>query len=158
VSDRDERGTSERPSDPRREAGSALVELTWLGVLLLIPLVWIVVSVFEVQRGAFATAGASRAAARAFSLAEDDAEGRQRAQAAARRVMVDQGIEDADPDVVVSCAPAGDCHAGGAVITVRVASSVPLPLLPDFFDEDRSSIALTSTHTVPIGRYQEGGP
>ena len=139
------------------EDGSALVELTWLGVLLLIPLVWIVVSVFEVQRGAFATAGASRAAARAFSLAEDDVEGGQRARAAARRVMVDQGIEDADPSVLVSCVPAGDCHAGGAVITVRVDSAVALPLLPDFFDEKRSSFALSSTHTVPIGRYQESG-
>ena len=101
------------------EDGSALVELTWLGVLLLIPLVWIVVSVFEVQ--------------------------------------VDQGIEDADPSVLVSCVPAGDCHAGGAVITVRVDSAVALPLLPDFFDEKRSSFALSSTHTVPIGRYQESG-
>lgn len=142
----------------RGEHGSALVELTWLGVLLLIPLVWIVVSVFEVQRGAFATAGASRAAARAFALAADDAEGRQRARSVARRVMVDQGIEDADPSVVVACVPAGDCHAGGAVITVRVSSAVALPLLPGFFGDQRSSFALTSTHTVPIGRYQEGGP
>ena len=39
----------------RGERGSALVELTWLGILLLVPLIWIVLSVFEVQRGAFAT-------------------------------------------------------------------------------------------------------
>jgi len=137
------------------EAGSALVELTWLGVLLLIPLVWIVVSVFEVQRGAFATAGAARSAARAFALAPDDAEGRQLAAAAARRVMVDQGLEGAAPAVTVSCSPAGDCHSGGALITVRVGSSVQLPLLPALFGDQHSSFALTSTHTVPIGRYQE---
>ena len=139
------------------EGGSALVELTWLAVLLLVPLVWVVVSVFEVQRGAFATAGASRAAARAFSLAEDDEPGRRWAIAAARRVLVDQGIEDPDSSGVVSCVPAGDCHQAGAVITVRVSSSVSLPLLPDFFDERRSSFALTATHTVPIGRYTEAG-
>ena len=137
------------------QRGSALVELTWLGVLLLVPLVWIVVSVFEVQRGAFATAGAARSAARAFTLAADDVEGRRRASAAARRVMVDQGIEGADPDVTVSCVPAGDCHSGGAVITVRVGSSVHLPLLPSLFGDQHSGFALTSTHTVPIGRYQE---
>ena len=141
----------------RGERGSALVELTWLGVLLLIPLVWILVSVFAVQRGAFATAGASRAAARAFSLAEDDVVGRQRAAAAAHRVMVDQGMEDPNSTVVISCVPAGDCHQGGALITVRVSSSVSLPLLPDFFDEQRSGFSLTSTHTVPIGRYQDAG-
>ena len=139
----------------RDEAGSALVELTWLGVLLLIPLVWIVVSVFEVQRGAFATAGAARSAARAFALAPDDVEGRRQAAAAARRVMVDQGLEGAAPTVIVSCAPAGDCHSGGALITVLVGSSVRLPLLPALFGDQQSSFALTSTHTVPIGRYQE---
>ena len=37
-----------------------LVELTWLGILLLVPLVWIVLSVFEVQRGAFARHRARR--------------------------------------------------------------------------------------------------
>ncbi len=49
----------------RGEDGSALVELVWLGILLLVPLLWIVVSVFEVQRGAFAVSGAARAAGRA---------------------------------------------------------------------------------------------
>ena len=33
------------------ERGSALVELTWLGILLLVPMLWIVLRVFEVQRG-----------------------------------------------------------------------------------------------------------
>ena len=144
-----------RPHDEGDERGSALIELTWLGVLLLIPMVWIVVSVFEVQRGAFATAGAARSAARAFALAPDDAAGRERATAAARRVMVDQGIEEASPAVEVSCSPTGDCHSGGALITVRVISGVHLPWLPTFFGEQRSTFALTSTHTVPIGRYQE---
>ena len=37
----------------RAERGSALVEVVWLGVLLLLPMLWIVLSVFEVQRGAF---------------------------------------------------------------------------------------------------------
>lgn len=142
---------------PRDEAGSALVELTWLGVLLLIPLVYVVVSVFEVQRGAFATAGASRSAARAFALAPDDATGRRQARAAAVRVLRDQGIVGASPSVVVSCTSIGDCHSGGAVITVLVTSHVELPLLPAFLEQERSGFELTSTHTVPIGRYQEAG-
>lgn len=139
----------------RDEQGSAIVELVWLGVLLLVPLVYIVVCVFEVQRGAFATAGASRAAARAFALAPDDAVGTQRARLAAGRVLADQGIRDAEPGVEISCRTEGACHSGGSVITVRVSYTAPLPLLPAFFDEDRSGIPVTSTHTVPIGQYQE---
>ena len=60
----------------RDERGSALVELTWLGVLLLIPMLWIVLSVFQVQQGAFGVSGAARAAGRAYALAPNDALGR----------------------------------------------------------------------------------
>ena len=56
----------------RTESGSAVVEVVWLGILLLIPMVWIVLSVFEVQRGAFGVTAAARAAGRAYALAPDD--------------------------------------------------------------------------------------
>ena len=45
----------------RDERGSALVELSWLGILLVLPMLWIVMSVFEVQRGAFGVSAAARA-------------------------------------------------------------------------------------------------
>ena len=56
------------------------------------PLLWIVLSVFEVQRGAFAVSGAARAAGRAYALAPSDAVGRARAEAAARQALADQGV------------------------------------------------------------------
>ena len=59
--------TRTRLSARRDEQGSALVELTWLAIILLVPLVWIVISVFEVQQGAFATSAAARAAGRAYA-------------------------------------------------------------------------------------------
>jgi Flp pilus assembly protein TadG len=139
----------------RDEKGSALVELTWLGVLLLVPLLWIVVTVFEVQRGAFAVNGAARAAGRAYALAPDDAEGRARAEAAARQALADQGVDE-PVDVRITCTPyPADCHSGTSVITVRVASRVDLPLLPGFLGGGAPSFALDATHTVPIGQFQE---
>ena len=140
----------------RDERGSALVELTWLGILLLIPLLWIVVSVFQVQRGAFAVSGAARAAGRAYALAPTDAEGRARAEAAARQALDDQGVHDAPIEVRISCTPyPADCHSGTSIITVRVASRVDLPLMPDFLGAGAPSFALDATHTVPIGQFQE---
>lgn len=139
----------------RGEDGSALVELVWLGVLLLVPVLWIVVTVFDVQRGAFAVNGAARAAGRAYALAPTDAEGRARAEAAARQALADQGVDE-PVDVRITCSPyPRDCHSGTSVITVRVASRVDLPLLPDFLGGDAPSIALDATHTVPIGQFQE---
>ncbi|GAB3201493.1 hypothetical protein GCM10027062_23910 [Nocardioides hungaricus] len=146
---------SRRRTRRRDEAGSALIELTWLGILLLVPLLWIVVSVFQVQNGAFAVSGAARAAGRAYALAPSDAEGRARAEAAARQALADQGVDE-PVDVRITCSPyPRDCHSGTSVVTVRVASRVDLPLLPDFLGGGAPSFALDATHTVPIGQFQE---
>lgn len=140
----------------RGDQGSATVELVWLGILLLVPLLWIVLSVFEVQRGAFGVSAAARAAARAYALAPDDASGHQRAEAVAAQALADQGLADAPLEVTVSCTPhPSDCHSGTSVITVRITSSVVLPLLPDALGGGQPRFALDASHTVPIGRYQE---
>jgi len=154
-----EPGERQRPALECRdkgERGSALVELTWLGILLLVPMLWIVVSVFQVQQGAFGVSSAARAAGRAYALAPNDAVGRARAEAAAREALADQGLGGAPLTVTVSCTPyPHDCHQGTSVVTVRVASRVDLPLLPAVLGGQAPSFALDASHTVPIGQYQE---
>ncbi len=138
------------------ERGSALVELSWLGILLILPMLWIVMSVFEVQRGAFGVSAAARAAARAYALAPDDETGVVRAREAARVALDDQGVRGVTPDVRVSCTPyPGDCHQGTSVITVSVHSRVILPLMPSALGGNRPSFALEASQTVPIGQFQE---
>lgn len=140
------------------QRGSAIVELVWLGILLLVPLLWIVLSVADVQRGAFGVTAAARAAGRAYALAPDDTSGQRAAEQVARRALADQGLDDAPLRVTVTCTPyPHDCHAGTSVITVRVRSSVKLPLLPDVLGGGAPRFALAASHTVPIGRYQEVG-
>ena len=138
------------------QRGSALVELSWLGILLILPMLWIVMSVFEVQRGAFGVSAAARAAARAYALAPDDATGVVRAREAARVALDDQGQHGVTPEVRVSCTPyPDDCHQGTSVITVAVHSRVVLPLMPSALGGNRPSFALDATQTVPIGQFQE---
>ena len=142
---------------PRRtESGSALVELTWLGILLLVPMLWIVLAVFEVQRGAFGVSASARSAGRAFVLAPDDVTGRQQARTAAKLALADQGLQDAGWQLEVTCGHRPDCHAGGAVITVTVRTKVTVPFVPDFMG-GVATFALEAEHTVPIGQYQEPG-
>ncbi|NYI46310.1 Flp pilus assembly protein TadG [Nocardioides aromaticivorans] len=145
-------------SRPRRrdERGSGLVEVVWMGVLLLLPLLWIVVSVSEVQRGSFGVSGAARAAARAYALAPNDVAGEKRAVAVARLALADQGLTDVPVHVRVTCTPyPRNCHSGTSVITVRVESSVELPLMPDVLGGGAPSFRLSAEQTVPIGRYRE---
>ena len=140
----------------RGQRGSALVEMSWLGILLVLPVLWIVMSVFEVQRGAFGVSSAARAAARAYALAPDDASGLVRARTAARVALDDQGVRDVTPDVWVTCTPyPTDCHQGTSVITVLVHSRVVLPMMPSALGSNRPSFALNATQTVPIGQFQE---
>jgi Flp pilus assembly protein TadG len=143
----------------RDDTGSALVELSWLAIILLVPLIWIVISVFEVQQGAFATSAAARAAGRAYALAPDDATGEARARAVVQQVMADQGTPGQAARVEVSCSAPGDsCHVGTAVITVRVDSGVDLPFFPSILGRGAASFSLDASHTVPIGQYVESAP
>ncbi len=140
----------------RDESGSALVEFSWLAIILLVPLIWIVMSVFEVQQGAFATSAAARAAGRAYALAPDDATGEARARAVVAQVLADQGTPDQRARVEITCdAPAASCHVGTSVITVRVDSGVDLPFFPAILGRGAASFSLDATHTVPIGQYVE---
>jgi hypothetical protein len=133
-----------------------VVELSWLGILLILPMLWIVMSVFEVQRGAFGVSAAARAAARAYALAPDDSTGLVRAREAARVALADQGLHDVTPEVDVSCSPyPRNCHQGTSVITVSVHSRVVLPLMPTALGGNRPSFALDASQTVPIGQFQE---
>lgn len=138
------------------QRGSGLVEIVWMSIVLLLPLLWVVLSVFEVQRGSFGVSGAARSAARAYALAPNDPVGEIRAAAVARQALADQGLTDVPLRVTVTCTPfPRDCHSGTSVITVRVDSSVTLPLLPDVLGSGAPTFWLSADHSVPIGRYQE---
>lgn len=139
----------------RSDRGNAIVEVTWLGILLLMPLLWIVLSVFQVQKGAFAISAAARAAGRAYALAPDGPTGDRRAQAVADQALADQHVESG-VEVRVTCTPnPHDCHAPSSVITVHVQSHVDLPWLPLVLGGDAPTFALSADNTVPIGQFRE---
>ena len=139
----------------REERGSALIEVTWLAILLLVPLVYLLISVFDVQRGAFGVSAASRAAGRAYALADTDAEGRSQARSAARTALADQGF-DGGFDLDISCTPLPrSCLSPGSVITVVVRTQVDLPLAPAALGGGAPTFRVDSTHRVPYGTYVE---
>jgi Flp pilus assembly protein TadG len=137
------------------EHGSALVEFSWLAILLLVPLLWGVLAVFEVQRAAFGVTAAARAAGRAYVLAPSDGAGQRQARAVASQVLADHGIGSQQFSVLVKCESAtAGCHSGGAVVQVRVESSVAVPWVPVIGGRE-PAVALAATHVLPIGEFQE---
>jgi Flp pilus assembly protein TadG len=141
--------------DSRSEAGSALVEVTWLAILLLVPLVYVLLAVFEVQRAAFAATAAARAAGRAYVMAPTLAEAEGRARTAGAVALSDQGVDDGRTTMTLGCRPAGGCLTPGSVVHVVVSAQVPLPLLPPVFGDQPPSIRVEAEHTVPYGTFRE---
>jgi hypothetical protein len=119
------------------EDGSAAVEVLVLGVLLLVPLVYLVLTVAALQGAAFAAEGAARQVARSIALAATDAQGRRAADTAAVVALADWHVAPAAADVEVRCLPdPGDCATARGTVDVRVRVSAALPLLPPALDVD----------------------
>jgi hypothetical protein len=138
------------------ERGSALVEFVWLGFLLLVPLVYVLLTVFAAQSAAFGSDAASRAAGRAFMLAPDQQSAVVAAEGAARVALADQGIDAVRMRLHISCAPDPDrCLSSGSTVTVEVIVQQPLPFVPLALGGNAPSIRLTSTHVEPYGTFRE---
>ncbi len=133
--------------------GTATIEFIWLSILLLVPLLYVLVAVFDTQRAAFGTSAASRAAARAFLQAPDVATGERRARSAALLAMTDQGVDGAT--VRIACLPtSADCLSPGSSVRVFVQATQRLPLTPSVLGENIGAITVDSTHTQPYGTYR----
>jgi len=140
----------------RSEKGTALIEVTWLSILLLIPLLYILLAVFEVQRSAFAVSAAARSAGRAYATAPDEASAMDRASAAADVALTDQHLELGRTSLTVNCAPdPRNCLAPGSVISVEVTHPVALPLMPSALGGNTPSIRVEGAHSVPYGTFRE---
>lgn len=137
----------------REDDGNALVEFTYLAVLLMVPLVYLLTTVFQVQRAAFGVTEAARQAGRAYVTADSDAQGRVRAQEAADLAMSDQipGFGRAQLSF-----PTSDFRAGGTV-TVNVRHEVVLPVLGGIFDRVRPRIPVDATHVEVVDRFRDLG-
>lgn len=140
----------------RNENGTALVEAVWLVLLLLVPLVYVLLAVFDVQRASYAVSGAARAAARAYSLAPDEGSAAARARAAAAVALRDHDVDPGQVQLRVSCTPTPDnCLAPGAAIHVELSHQVLLPLAPSALGGGAPSFRVESSHTVAYGTYRE---
>ena len=135
--------------------GSASLEFITAGVLLLVPLVYLVSALSVLQGAAFAAEGAARQAARVFVQSETSEQGAAAAQQAAAIAFSDFGITEGVEAIEYSCEPVPDAcltRAGHVTVTVRV--SVRLPLLPDFMGrEGTGGIPFVDTATQTVSRF-----
>ena len=134
------------------DQGNALVEFTYLAVLLMVPLVYVLLAVFQVQRAAFGVTEAARQAGRAYARADTVEIGQRRATAAVGLVMADQGLRDS-PAPAFRCL-GGPCLGPGTRVRTTLTYRVHLPLLGRVLGGDGGTIPVTATHTEYVDRYR----
>jgi len=128
------RGEPSRVEPANGERGTAVVEFCSIGLLLMLPLIYLVVAMGRIEAASFAADGSAREAARALVTARNEAAGRARAAAAVRLGLLDQGFDvPVDDALVISCSKTPCLSPGGEVIT-RVAVPVVLPGVPAIVD------------------------
>ncbi|MFC5928712.1 hypothetical protein D6T64_10610 [Cryobacterium melibiosiphilum] len=139
------------------ETGSAALEFLTAGFLLLVPLVYLVVSLSVVQAGALAVEGAARQAARVYVQAPTETVAVERATRAVEFGLADYGLKATDATVRVACTGGADgCLTRESGVTVTVSLSVALPLIPDVLSlRGAASIPLQGTATQIVSRFRE---
>ena len=141
------------------DEGSAALEFITVGLILLVPLVYLIVALGVIQEQTLGVEAAARHTARVVSLAPDAETAAARGEQVIAGIVQEYGL---DPDAVavdLSCIPAGaECPAAGATVTVTVAARVTLPLMPSLFGLDRSTaIPVEAAAVQKISRLWGGG-
>lgn len=137
----------------RDDSGNALVEFVLLVVLLVVPLTYLLLAVFEVQRASYAASSAAREGGRLFVTAPTTADGELRARQAAAVTLADHGLGLQSDELTVSCS-ADPCLTPGATVRVQFHTQVALPLVPGFIaDLVPVTVSVQAEHTQTVDKY-----
>ena len=137
------------------EDGSASLEFITAGMLLLLPLVYLVLTMASIQAGAFAVEGAARQAARVYVQSASVGEANAAAARAIEFALADYGLDADTVSVAVACTPnPANCLTRRGLVTIRVSTTIVLPLVPPILDLDIPlSIPVESTATQQVSRF-----
>nr|WP_275775411.1 hypothetical protein [Paenarthrobacter sp. Y-19] len=135
------------------QRGSAVVEFTFLAVLLMVPLIYFVVTIGQIQGASFGVVGAADQAAKVFVLQHDPASARKAAEQSVIVALADYGHTPDQATVEISC-DRENCLTAGASVTVTVHLDVLLPMVPFGDTLKLSASKVSASATQIVGRYQ----
>jgi Flp pilus assembly protein TadG len=142
----------------RADDGSASLEFITAGVLMLVPLVYLVIVVSSLQSAALGVEGAARQASRVFVQGETLEEARASAERAVRITLADYGLDAGEAEVAITCTPdPHECLRRRGFVTVEVSTVVPLPLVPPVLVLDvPTGIEMHAQATEQVSRFRAG--
>ena len=149
------------PSNPSTDSaddrGSAALEFILVGMLLLVPLVYLIVSLGLIQGQSLGAQAGARHIARALSTAENPDAARRSAGLILRSVIDEYALDPGAVDVAFECRPAGTpCPEAGSTLVVTIRTRVALPLVPPVLGLDRlASIPVEAAAAQKVSRFWE---
>jgi hypothetical protein len=138
----------------KNDDGSAALEFITVGVILLVPLAYLVITLGAIQEGLLGVEAAARHTARVIGQADDVDSAAVNSDAVLASVIEEYGLESESIEVSMSCAPAGaECPSAGATVIVTVSTRVSLPFVPPIFGLDKAaSIPLEAAAAQKVSR------
>jgi hypothetical protein len=119
------------------------------GLLLLVPVVYLIVTLGLVQEGALGVEAAARHTARAIGLAGDPDDADRRADRVLREIADEYGLSSHELALDLTCPDSpSECPAAGATLSVTVRARIPLPLVPPVLGLDRLAVVPVEATSV----------
>jgi hypothetical protein len=146
---------SRRWTELRAEAGSASLEFITAGLVLLVPLVYLVLALSSVQAATIAADGAARQATRVYVQSSTPSEARAAALRAIEVALDDYGLDAGSATIGIACRPrASACLTRRGFVTITVELVAPLPLAPPVADPGLpAGLPVAATATEQVSRF-----
>lgn len=150
------------PREPR-DGGRALIEVIVLGILVLIPAVYIAIAILRVQAATLAVNQAARDAGRAIDNAPTLELGVAQAKELAALALTDQHVP-VDRITVEFRNPGDSCTGGagvlpdlrgGAEYDICVTAVITFPGVPTVLSGERNTV--TGVYTLHVGEFRAAG-
>lgn len=136
-----------------KEAGSATVEFIGLALILLIPAVYLLVTLAQLQAAGYAVVAAADQAAKTVGFAEDDLHAEYLATNVIHLTAENFQLDPAKTSMQVHCTQ-DSCVEPGTFISVEVSIDVPMPLMNTIFGQETRIATLKSTGYHLIGEFE----
>ncbi|QKJ19185.1 TadE family protein [Microbacterium hominis] len=137
------------------QSGSASLEFIVAGLVLLVPIVYLVVALGMIQGHSLGAEASARHVARAVATASGPDQARGRADRIVRAVADEYGMSPERVKLELSCRPTTtECPAAGGTLLVTVRTAVTLPLVPAVLGLERvAAIPIEATAVQKVSRF-----
>ena len=137
------------------DEGSAALEFILVGLVLLVPIVYLIVALGTIQGQSLGVETGARQLARTLADSPDAATADARAQRVRDAIVAEYGLDPDAVSVSIECGGAApECPAAGALLFVTMRASVPLPLVPAVLGLDQlARVPVEASSVQRVSRY-----